>query len=93
MRETLVESYLTQQARKLGGDSHKIMAIEAGMPDRLVLLPGGLVYLVETKAPDGRLRPAQRVWHARALEKGTTVHVIWTKADVDTFLAQYARIA
>lgn len=34
----------------------------AGVPDRLVFIPGGKLVLVELKRPGGKLRPLQKVW-------------------------------
>lgn len=56
--------------------SVKIMPVVAGTPDRLILLPGGQMYLVETKAKWGELRPVQEVWHDRAEKIGIKVVVL-----------------
>lgn len=76
MRESSVESVFAQRVRDLGGRSFKFAPVHAGNPDRLVLLPGGLVCLVELKADDGALRPEQKLWHRRAADLGTTVYVV-----------------
>lgn len=59
MRESAVESALREAARVVGGACWKLTS-RRGAPDRLLLLPGGRVALVETKAPGGRLSPVQR---------------------------------
>jgi hypothetical protein len=82
MRESAVERRLTREVQRLGGVSVKIMPVVAGTPDRLILLPGGQMYLVETKAPTGSLRPAQVVWHARAAAIGTVVTVLSSVQEV-----------
>lgn len=84
--ERLIEAHLSRRVRAAGGWSLKIAPIVAGTPDRLVLLPGGRVYLVELKAPRGRLRPAQVVWHRRAARMGHPVVVLASKAAVDRWL-------
>lgn len=76
MRESSVEALLHREVRKAGGNTFKLAPTIKGIPDRLVLLPGGQVHLVELKAEGGRLSPAQRLWHDRAAALGTTVHVI-----------------
>lgn len=68
--------------RRMGGLSYKIAPTTAGLPDRLVILPGGRIFLIETKAPKGRLRPVQRVIHQRLALRGVTVHVLWSKEQV-----------
>lgn len=76
MRESAVESVFAQRVRDLGGVSYKFAPVHAGNPDRIVLMPGGVVRFVELKAEGGTLDPAQRVWHRRAAELGTVVDVV-----------------
>lgn len=59
MRERAVESALREAARAAGGACWKLTS-RRGAPDRLLILPGGRVALVETKAPGGRLSAVQR---------------------------------
>lgn len=65
-----------RRVRELGGLSWKFAPIHAGNPDRIAMLPGGIVRFVELKADGGRLEPAQVLWHRRAAELGTVVHVV-----------------
>lgn len=86
------ESQLEARFRKkvttdLGGASYKLAPIDAGIPDRLVLLPGGRVELVELKAEGGKLRRVQEVWHDRAAKLGTPVTVLAGKAEIDAWVA------
>ena len=87
MRETAVERSLAKAVRGAGGLTVKIMPVVAGVPDRLVLLPGGRLFLVEAKAPTGRLRPAQRIWHERAARLGIPVAVLHSPQEVAEWLA------
>ena len=48
-----------------------------GMPDLLVIFRGN-IYLVEVKAPKGKLTPAQIEYHARALNEGVKVNIAHT---------------
>ena len=60
MRETAVEKHLTAEAKKRGGMSVKFVSPGLdGVPDRLVLLPGGKLAFVELKAPGKKMRPLQ----------------------------------
>lgn len=92
MRESRVEQHLTRRVREAGGDTFKLAPTHVGMPDRLVMLPGGLIFLVELKAPGGRLRPAQIEWHRRAEGRGTSVHVLSSIEAVDDWVAAHALI-
>lgn len=83
MSEAALELYFARKATLLGGMSLKIMPTEAGAPDRMLLLPGGIMRLVELKTERGHLRPIQFVWHNRARELGTPVAVLYGKQEVD----------
>lgn len=84
--EASLEAFFRMSIRKAGGSTHKQAPIDKGMPDRLVIMPGGRVYLVELKTEDGRLSPAQRLWHAKAAARGTKVVVLAGRADVTTWV-------
>lgn len=71
-----MEAIFAKRVRELGGRSFKFVPADAGNPDRIVLLPGGVVRFVELKAEGGQLHAAQVLWHRRALELGTRVHVV-----------------
>lgn len=54
----------------------------SGVPDRLVLMPGGSVYFVELKAPGEKMRP-QQIKRKRQLEElGFLVYCIDSKEKV-----------
>jgi hypothetical protein len=60
MREKTIEKKLAQAAKAAGGMALKLSCPgTAGMPDRLVLLPGGKAGFVEVKAPGAKPRPLQ----------------------------------
>lgn len=86
MAEREDEAYLRRRVRLLGGVCEKLAPTTAGMPDRMVLLPGGRIYLVEMKQRTGTLSPVQLVWHARADSLGTPVYTLYGKEDVDLWL-------
>lgn len=77
MREKTIESKLAAEVRKLGGLAPKFVSPGLdGVPDRLILLPGGKAAFAELKAPGKELRPLQAV-RKRQLEKlGFRVYVI-----------------
>lgn len=89
MRESAVEAALHRAVKEAGGQSFKLIPSVKGMPDRLVLFPGGQVHLVELKATGGRLSPAQRLWHTRAAALGTTVHVLTGPDEVRRWVNHY----
>lgn len=60
MRERTIERSLVTHVKQMGGMALKFVSPGlAGVPDRLVLLPGGRCAFVELKAPGKTLRPLQ----------------------------------
>ena len=60
MRESTVEKHLASCVKLLGGLCWKFTSPGlSGVPDRIVVIPGGRVYFVELKAPGRQLRPLQ----------------------------------
>ena len=60
MREKTVEAKLIAAVKAMGGLAPKFISPGYdGMPDRLVLLPNGILAFVELKAPGKKLRPLQ----------------------------------
>lgn len=58
--EKRVEEALSRAVKRMGGMAVKFVSPGLdGVPDRIVLLPGGKVAFVELKAPGKRLRPLQ----------------------------------
>lgn len=53
-----------------------------GVPDRICLLPGGLVVFVETKRPVGGKRGEMQKWWARKLSELGFLH-LWVKCPED----------
>ena len=60
MREKIIEQHLVKAVKNSGGIAPKLVCPGFdGMPDRLVLLPGGKIGFVEVKAPGKDPRPLQ----------------------------------
>jgi len=60
MQEKNVEQQLVRAVKAMGGFSPKLVSPGTdGMPDRLVLFPGGKLAFVEIKAPGMQMRPLQ----------------------------------
>lgn len=77
MLEKVIEKHLTTEVRKRGGHAYKLTSPNhAGMPDRLVCLPGGHTAFIELKAPGQKPRPIQRVRHQELRELGQRVYII-----------------
>ena len=84
--EAKVEAYLAREVKALGGLCFKLLPSVTGLPDRLVVLPGGRVFLVELKSATGRLRERQKVIGIRLAARGVQVPVLHSTDDVDAWL-------
>lgn len=64
MREKVLEQKLVKAVKNAGGAAPKFVSPGLdGMPDRLVLLPVGMMGFVEVKAPGEKPRPLQLARH------------------------------
>lgn len=85
--ESTVEQHLRKQVKKAGGLALKLVCPGfTGVPDRMILMPGGRVFFAETKDKGKVPRPRQRRVHDRLKELGFTVFVPDTKAAVDNMM-------
>ena len=86
--ENEVEGHLRRRVEKAGGICVKFLPDFArGFPDRIVLLPGGVLVWVETKRPQGGvLSPVQKVQHVLLRRLGQRVEVVWTKDQADDLI-------
>lgn len=60
MRESEVERYLKKQVEANGGKCWKwVSPGRIGVPDRIVIMPGGTIFFVELKSPGKKERASQ----------------------------------
>jgi len=77
MREKIIEKKLVQAVKTSGGIAPKFVSPGFdGMPDRIVLLPGGHIGFVEVKAPGEKPRPLQLSRHGLLRRLGFKVFVL-----------------
>jgi hypothetical protein len=87
MLESVIEAYLRDQVKKIGGRAFKwVSPSTRHVPDRIVLLPKGRVVFVETKATGAKPSAGQIAMHRKLRALGFTVLVIDSKAGVDEFV-------
>lgn len=93
--ENDVEKHLRERVKRVGGKAYKLSSqIENGMPDRLVCLPGGRVFFIETKRPKGgRLSKIQIYRHRELTRIGVQVRVLCTKEAIDEFITNFTKEA
>lgn len=76
MRESTVEAALVKECRLHGFPCVKLSPSSPGVPDRLIVAPGGAHVFVEVKAPGRSPRAAQRRWCERLTAMGHRVCVV-----------------
>jgi hypothetical protein len=87
MREKEIELRLVKAVKKMGGRAVKFMSPGFdGMPDRLVLLPGGKCGFVEVKAPGKKPRALQVVRHEMLKAWGFKVYVLDAKEQIEEII-------
>jgi hypothetical protein len=87
MKETRVESTLRVEVKARGGWAIKLLPSVSGLPDRMILMPGGRIYFVETKSPTGTVKPHQTVIHNRLRTLGFSVEVLASPDAVRSWVA------
>jgi hypothetical protein len=78
-----VEECVVQQARGAGGIAFKFTSPgRRSVPDRFILLPGGVWFLIECKAERCKPTALQRAEHERLRKLAARVYVCDTRAAV-----------
>lgn len=86
--EREIESKFTEQMERLGCLVCKFVSPgKAGMPDRLVITPGGKVWFAEMKRPGEKLRPLQEYWRREIENLGASYYVVDSYKAVATVAA------
>jgi len=89
-KESTVEAKLALEVKKISGWCIKMPTIHnAGLPDRLCLLPGGRLIFVELKATGKKPSPLQEAIHRKLRGIGFTVLIIDSTEGVKEFIAKY----
>ena len=87
MLQREIEQKLTREIKRLGGLAYKFVSPgNSGVPDRLVILPGGRVIFAELKTDKGVLSGQQKRQIARLQKLGCDVRVIYGPEGLREFL-------
>lgn len=77
MLEKEVEKFLVREVKKIGGISFKFISPgNAGVPDRIVILPSGRVVFAELKTDKGKLTKLQEVQIKKISDLGADARVL-----------------
>lgn len=85
--EKEIEQKLRKTVAKHGGHCLKwVCPGWSGVPDRIILLPGGRVRFVETKRPKGgQLSELQKWWAKKLIDLGFNYWTVWDDASLELF--------
>ena len=80
-----IEKKLRQMVERHGGLCLKwVCPGWSGVPDRIILLPGGRIMFAETKRPkSGKVSRLQEWWIDRLRRYGFPASVAWNESDID----------
>ena len=88
--EKTIERLLVDTVHKHKGWAIKmICTVISGLPDRLVLLPGGVIFFAELKSTGEKPSPIQLIVHERLRQLGFKVYIIDSTEGVRTILDRY----
>ena len=86
--EAQIEKHLFDEVNKLNGIAYKFTSPgHAGVPDRIIMLPNGLIILIELKKETGTLSELQINTINKMQNKNIEVYVLYSIKDVDEFIA------
>lgn len=91
------EKDIEQKLRKMV-EAHKGLCLKwvcpgwSGVPDRIILLPGGRILFVETKRPKGgKISVLQSWWRKKLQVLGFTHYFVFNQDDIDLVSREIAR--
>ncbi|WP_295280405.1 VRR-NUC domain-containing protein [Veillonella sp.] len=85
--EKEIEKRMTDKLKNLGCLVYKFISPNnAGVPDRIVIYPGGRVDFIELKTLSGRLSPLQAAQIDKLKRKGANVDVVVGLAGADDYV-------
>lgn len=88
-----IERWLGNQLKNLGCIYMKFVSPgNDGVPDRIIIVPGGATIFVELKSATGKLMANQRVQISRLRKQGALVFVITGKTDAELFVNDIKRV-
>lgn len=84
MRESYIESKFREEVKRVGGVAYKFVSPgNAGVPDRVVILPDGKTGFVELKQPGKKTTRLQKAQIRKILATGCYATVLDHAKDID----------
>lgn len=82
--EKQIEAYLVKKIKQLGGKAYKFVSPgNAGVPDRILVLPGGKIIFAELKRSGGKTTPLQDVQITTLKKLGCDVGIVSSIEEAD----------
>lgn len=89
MKESAIEAWMVRAIGSRGGLCYKwVSPGTTGVPDRIVILPGGRTIYVELKTEVGRLSEIQKHIHAELRKRGADVRTLYGLDQVKAFVEE-----
>lgn len=89
MLESEIEKKFRDEIKKLGGKAYKFVSPgNAGVPDRLVILPGNKIGFAELKRPGEKPRPLQKAQIRKIQSLGVFVMVVDSEEKIKEFIKE-----
>lgn len=93
MNESSIERNLGKQLAKMGCLYMKFVSPgNVGVPDRIIVLPGGRILFAELKAEDGKLHPLQFHQINRLRELGCDVRLVYGREEARELAEEIGRM-
>lgn len=87
MNEKKIEKKLRIEVEKLGGLAIKLQSqYYTGLPDRMILMPGGVIRFAEIKTTGKKATARQAIVHEKLRDLGFKVEVIDDETGLQKFL-------
>lgn len=87
-----IERYVRREIERMGGRVLKWVCPGCdGVPDRIVLMPGGRIWFIEFKTDAGRPAPLQVWWQKELKGLGFNAFIIRGRGAAETFVEMVRR--
>lgn len=89
MKESVIEAWMVRAIRSRGGLCYKwVSPGTVGVPDRIVILPGGRTIYIELKTEVGELSKIQKHIHEELRKRGADVRTLYGLDQVKAFIEE-----